>query len=131
MINRRSPKRRKPAEDETIEIHQLVPNRVGYHAPPWTPASEQLLADWHYGMKRAMALGNAASEKWAERSNWLNAYCDTRGMSPTQRAKFRQGDLWLTDAFEEWSFFEREVRRYGDMIQAELNMRLLHNGGGQ
>jgi hypothetical protein len=127
MIGR--PRRRRvpppTLDDATIEIpiNQTSPNRVGYHAPPWKPMSAQLLTDLHYGMKRAQVLANEASEEWTKRSNWLNAYAAQRGMDNVQRFKFRQGDVWLGDAFDTWSFFEREVRRYGEMIAGEYRMR--------
>ena len=110
-------------DESTIAINQHEPTRVGYHAPMWTPASDQLLSDWHYGMKRAMVMANQASERWNERSNWLNAYADSKGMSITTRMDLRSKDVWLKDAFGTWEFFQREVQRYGTMLAAEHAMR--------
>lgn len=121
---RRRPAARSTVDDATIPLPSVgVPHRVSYHAPPWRPMSKQGITDLHYGMKRAMSLANEASERWAERSNFVNAYCDSKGMDVVQRMSYRSDDVWLSDALRTWSFFEREVRRYGDMIAAEYRMR--------
>jgi hypothetical protein len=68
--------------------------------------------------RKCNADATEASNLWQQRSAWLDAYCDRNNYNENSKRDKRKLDWALNDAYDKWSWNEREARRCHDAIQS-------------
>lgn len=76
-----------------------------------------ILEGWYTCWREAIVKSNDAVQKWRDRDAVLKQL--TAKMPEKTRRDFIDQDWELNDAFAAYGFWQREVLRFGSMIQAE------------
>jgi hypothetical protein len=90
---------------------------------PWREIPTRVLLVWGGRYQYHMTKANEAARTWEARREQLREYHMAKGYTVAQARDAVAGDWQLEDAMGQWSWHEREAKRFMEAILAEEAMR--------